>query len=169
MKWVTREFVHVDRTACPWLIKRFIDPEAEFIFAPDEEIPRIVEETGAIPFDVRGVKLGHRDNKCSFETIIEEYDLKDPALHMLAKIVHAADLRDYTEAPEGLGLDVVMTGMRYDSRDDYEAVEKAEIVYDALYTYCRVKLLEEKYKSELENMDRRSRKLFLYKKLREEG
>jgi len=165
LKWVTREFVHVDRTACPWLIKRFIDPDAKFIFAPDEEIPKIIKETGAIPFDVKGVKLGHRDGKCSFETIIEEYNLDDPILKRMAKIVHAADLRDYSEAPEGALLDIIMTGIRYNSEDDYEALEKASIVYDALYTYYRLENLREKYKDELDKMNRKEQKLFLYKKL----
>jgi len=168
MKWITREFVHVDRTACPWLIKNFIDPHAEFIFAPEEEIPKIIKETGAIPFDVKGVKLGHRDGKCSFETIIEEYGLEDPALHEVAKIVHAADMRDYREAPEGKGLDIIMTGIRYDSKDDYEAIKKAEIVYNALYKYCKVKLLREKYKSEIADMSRKEQRIFLFKKLIEE-
>jgi len=168
MKWVTREFVHVDRTACPWLIKKFIDPNAEFIFVPDDEIPKIIKETGAIPFDVKGVRLGHRNGKCSFETIIEEYKLDDPALYELAKIVHAADLRDYSESLEGAGLDAVMIGLRYNSKDDYEAVEKATIVYDALYTYCKVKLLRKKYADELASMDKKSQRLFLLEKLREE-
>lgn len=85
MKWVTREFVHVDRTACPWLIKKFIDPQAEFIFVPTDKIEEVVEAQGAIPFDAPGVELGHRDGKCSFETIIEEYKLEDLVLHELPK------------------------------------------------------------------------------------
>jgi len=167
LKWVTREFVHVDRTACPWLIKRFIDPEAEFIFVPPEKIDEVVRETGAIPFDAKGVKLGHRDGKCSFEVIIEEYGLDDPALLELAKIVHTADTGEVEVAPEGIGLDATMVGIRYNSKDDFEAIEKAAIVYDALYTYCKIKLLREKYKSELAKMGRRERRKFLLEKLRE--
>ena len=166
MKWITREFVHVDRTACSWLIKKFIDPDAEFIFAPEEEISKIVKETGATPFDVKGVRLGHKDGKCSFESIIDEYALDDPALHEVAKVVHAADLHDYREAPEGRGLDIIMVGIRYNSKDDFEAVRKAEIVYDALYIYGKVKLLREKYKSELANMDKRGQRRFLLEKLK---
>ena len=167
MKWVTREYVHVDRTACPWLIKKFIDPEAEFIFAPTEKIEEIVKTQGAIPFDAPGVKLGHRDGKCSFETIIEEYKLEDPALHELAKIVHSADTRDTGLAPEGIGLNAIMTGARFNVRDDFEAVEKAAYVYDALYSYCKYKLLREKYKKELEGMNRKQQREFLRKKMQE--
>jgi len=167
MKWVTREYVHVDRTACPWLIKKFIDPQAEFIFAPTEKIEGVVKTQGAIPFDAPGVKLGHRDGKCSFETIIEEYNLKDSALHELAKIVHSADTSDKELAPEGIGLDVIMTGARFNAKDDFEAVEKAKYVYDALYSYCTFELLREKYKNELEKMDRKRQKEFLRRKMQE--
>jgi len=167
MKWVTREYVHVDRTACPWLIKKFIDPEAEFIFVPVEKIKEIVKTQGAIPFDAPEVKLGHRDGKCSFETIIEEYKLEDPAIHELAKIVHSADTRDTGLAPEGIGLNAIMTGARFNVRDDFEAVEKAEYVYDALYSYCKYKLLREKYKEELEGMNRKQQREFLRKKMQE--
>ncbi|RJS78979.1 chromate resistance protein [Candidatus Bathyarchaeota archaeon] len=167
MKWVTREFVHVDRTACPWLIKKFIDPEAEFIFVPTEKIEEVAKNQGAIPFDAPGVKLGHHNGKCSFETIIEEYKLEDPVLHELAKIVHSADTRDKELAPEGIGLDAIMTGARFNAKDDFEAVEKAVYVYDALYSYCKYKLLREKYKNELEKMNRKQQREFLIKKMQE--
>lgn len=167
MKWVTRDFVHVDRTACPWLIKKFIDAQAEFIFVPTEKIEEIAKAQGAIPFDAPGVKLGHRDGKCSFETIIEEYKLEDPVLHELAKIVHSADTRDTSLAPEGVGLSAIMTGARFNVKDDFEAVEKAAYVYDALYSYCRFKLLREKCKDELEKMSRKERREFLIEKMRE--
>ena len=167
MKWVTREFVHVDRTACPWLIKKFIDPQAEFVFVPTEKIGEIVKDQGATPFDAPGVKLGHKDGHCSFETIIEEYKLKDPILHELAKIVHSADTRDTGLAPEGIGLSATMTGARFNVKDDFEAVEKATYVYDALYSYCKFKLLRQKYKDELEKMSRTERRDFLIGKMRE--
>jgi hypothetical protein len=167
VKWVTREYVHVDRTACPWLIKKFINPKAEFIFVPPEKIEEIVKTQKAIPFDAPGVKLGHRDGKCSFETIIEEYNLKDPVLHELAKIIHSADTNDKAAAPEGTGLDAIMTGARFDAKDDFEAVEKAAYVYDALYNYCKFKLLREKHKDELAKMDRKQQTEFLRKKMRE--
>ncbi len=168
MKWITREFVHVDRTACPWLIRKFIDPEAEFIFVPTERIEEVAKKHGAIPFDAPGVKLGHRDGKCSFETIIEEYKLKDPVLHELAKIVHSADTRETELAPEGIGLSATMTGARFNLKDDSEAVEKAAYVYDALYSYCKLKLLREKYEDELMKMNRRQQIEFLRRKMREE-
>ncbi len=120
----------------------------------------------AIPFDVKGVKLGHRDGKCSFESIIEEYNLKDPALLELAKIVHAADTHDYKEAPEGKALDIIMTGLRYNSKDDFEALEKAEIIYNALYTYGKLKLLTDKYKDELSKMNKKEKRRFLLEKLK---
>lgn len=167
MKWVTREYVHVDRTACPWLIKKFIDPKAEFIYTPTEKIEEIAKKQGAIAFDAPGVKLGHRDGKCSFETIIEEYSLTDPVLHELAKIIHSADTSDKTSAPEGQGLDAIMTGARFNAKDDFDAVEKAAYVYDALYSYCKFKLLREKYKSELEKMDRKQQSEFLKRKMQE--
>ncbi|HVP92885.1 MAG TPA: chromate resistance protein ChrB domain-containing protein, partial [Acidobacteriota bacterium] len=117
MKWVTREYVHVDRTACPWLIRKFIDPEAEFLFVPTEKIEETAKKQQAIPFDAPEVKLGHRDGKCSFETILEEYRLADPVLHELAKIVHSADTSDKGLAPEGIGLDAIMTGARFNAED----------------------------------------------------
>ena len=168
MKWITREFVHVDRTACPWLIKKFIDPQAEFIFAPTEKMAEVAKTQGAIPFDAPGVRLGHKDGKCSFETITEEYKLKDPVLHELAKIVHSADTQDTELASEGIGLSAIMTGARFNVKDDFEAVEKAAYVYDALYTYCKLKLLREKYKDELGKMNRKQQREFLRRKMQEE-
>ena len=167
LKWITREYVHVDRTACPWLIRKFIDPKAEFIFAPTEKIEEIAKTKEAIPFDAPEVRLGHRNGKCSFETIIEEYNLKDPVLHELAKIVHSADTSDAALSPEGTGLNAIMTGARFDAKDDFEAVEKAEYVYEALYSYCKFKLLREKYKNELEKMDRKQQSEFLRRKMEE--
>jgi hypothetical protein len=167
LKWVTREFVHVDRTACPWLIKKFIDPKAEFIFVPPEKIAEVEKTQKATAFDAPGVKLGHRNGKCSFETIIEEYNLKDPVLHGLAKIVHAADTRDTTAAPEGAGLSALMTGARLNVKDDFEAVEKATYVYDALYSYCKLRLLREKYRDELAKMSPKQQNAFLVRKVHE--
>jgi hypothetical protein len=167
VKWVAREYVHVDRTACPWLIRKFIDPQAEFIFVPTEKIEEVEKTQEAIAFDAPGVKLGHRDGKCSFETIIEEYNLKDPVLTELSKIVHSADTSDRGLAPEGVGLDAIMTGARLNAKDDFEAVEKATYVYDALYSYCKFKLLREKYRNELEKMDRKQQNEFLRRKMQE--
>jgi len=167
MKWVTREYVHVDRTACPWLIKRFIDPKAEFIFVPVEKVEEVVKKEKATPYDAPGVELGHHGDKCSFDAIIEKYKIKDPAVLKLAEIVRGADTDKPDVAPEAAGLDAVMTGISIVAKDDHEAIAKASLIYDAFYTNCRLKLLREKYKSEIEKMDRKERREFLGKKLRE--
>ena len=169
MKWVTREHVHVDRVACPWLIKRFIDPEAEFKFVPWPGTELKPED--GIPFDILGVELGHHDNKCSFEAIIEKYDLKDdPALLELAKIVHAADIAaDRDKAPEAADLEAIASGAMYIVNDDYEALEKEFFIYDALYAYCQLKLLRERYKEQLEKMSRKERYEFLRSRIRKIG
>jgi hypothetical protein len=167
MKWVTREYVHVDRTACPWLIKRFIDPKAEFIFVPVEKIKEVVKKEKAIAYDAPGVELGHHGDKCSFDAIIEKYNVKDPAVLELANIVRAADTDKVEFAPQAAGLDAVMTGISIVAKDDHEAVDKARPVYDAFYTFCKLKLMREKYKAEIEKLDRKQRREFLRKKLME--
>jgi hypothetical protein len=165
MKWVTRQYVHVDRTACPWLIKRFVDPKAEFIFVPVEKIEETAKKEKAIPYDASGVELGHHGDECSFDAITKKYKIKDPAVLELAKIVRAADMDKAEAAPEAAGLDAVMTGISIVAKDDREAIEKARPVYDAFYTNCKMKLLREKYKAEIEKMDRKERREFLRKKL----
>ncbi len=164
MKWVTREYVHVDRTACPWLIKRFIDPNPEFIFVPVEDIEEVAKKEKAIPFDVPGAELGHKGDKCSFDAFIEKYKINDPAVLEVAKIVRAADT-DKPDSPEAPGLDAVMTGISMSSKDDHEAIAKAALVYDALYTFCRLRLIREQHRAEIEKMDRRIRHEFLKEKL----
>jgi hypothetical protein len=144
MKWVTRSHVHVDRVACPWLITRFVDSEAEFLFVPRSQIERVVEETGAIPFDAPGVELGHHDDKCSFETIIEHFGLTDKALLRLARIVHGADVeadRDLDLIARGLEAVAVGYGLRFP--DDLENLERQFDVYDALYAWCRLQVAKE--------------------------
>jgi hypothetical protein len=165
MKWVTRQYVHVDRTACPWLIKRFIDPEAEFIFVPVEKVEETVNKEKATPFDVAGVELGHHGDKCSFDAVVEKYKIKDPAVLELAKIVRAADTEKAEVAPEAAGLDAVMTGISVLAKDDHEAIAKASTVYDALYNNCKLKLIREKYKTKIEKMGRKQRREFLRKRL----
>ena len=167
MKWVTRLYVHVDRTACPWLIRRFVDPKAEFLFVPAEKIEETVKKEKAIPYDAPAVELGHHGDKCSFDAIIDKYKIKIPAVLELAKIVRAADTDTMETAPEAAGLEAVMTGLGIVSRDDYETIAKATPVYDALYTNCRLKLIQEKHKAEMEKMDRKERREFLKKKLQE--
>lgn len=165
MKWATREHVHVDRTACPWLIKKFVDPKAEFVFVPVEKIEEVVKKEKAIPFDAPSVELGHRGDKCSFDAIIEKYNIKDSAVLELAKIVRAADTDNMEVASEGAGLSAVMTGIAITAKDDYETVEKATLVYDALYNYSKLKIIREKHKLEIEKMDKRKRREFLKKKV----
>jgi len=167
VKWVTREYVHVDRTACPWLIKRFVDAKAEFIFVPVEKIPEVVKKEKATAFDAPDVELGHHGDKCSFDAIIEKYKIKDPAALQLAKIVRAADTDKMETAPEAAGLEAVMTGLGIISKSDYETIAKASVVYDALYNNCKLKLIRDKYKAEIEKMDRKQRREFLIKKLME--
>lgn len=140
MKWITREHVKVDRVACPWLIKKFIDPEAEFLFAPREEVTRIAQVEGAIPYDVEGVELGHHGKRCSFEAILKKYNLEsDPALVMLGRIVNGADTDNTLyHQPEGPGLKAIAEGFRrLGFKDDHEILEREFIVYDALYAYSR--------------------------------
>ena len=144
MKWVTRSHVHVDRVACPWLISRFVDSEAEFLFVPKSQIQWVVEETGAIPFDAPGVDLGHRDGKCSFETIVEHYGLTDGALLRLAKIVHSADVEaDLDLDPIARGLEAIAVGYNLRFPDDQENLALQFDVYDALYAWCRLQVSKE--------------------------
>ena len=167
MKWVTRLYVHVDRTACPWLIKRFVDPKAEFLFVPVEKIEETAKKEKAVPYDAPGVELGHHEDKCSFDAIVEKSKIKDPAVLELAKIVRASDTDKMELAPEAVGLEAIMTGFGITSKDDYETIAKASPVYDAFYTNCKLKLIREKYKAEIEKLDRRERREFLKKKLTE--
>ena len=144
MKWVTRSHVHVDRVACPWLISRFIDSDAEFLFVPRSQVQKVAEETGAIPFDAPGVELGHKDGKCSFETIIEHYGLTDKGLLRLAQIVHSADVRaDRDQDPIASGLEAIAVGYSLRFPDDLENLERQFDVYDALYAWCRLQVARE--------------------------
>lgn len=144
MKWITRSHVHVDRVACPWLISRFIDSEAEFIFVARSQVEQAVKETGAIPYDVSNVELGHRDGKCSFESIIEKYGLTDTALLRLAKIVHAADVSaDLHTDDIAPGLDAIAVGYSLRFPDDMENLETQFCVYDALYAWCRLQVAKQ--------------------------
>jgi len=139
MKWITRSHIHVDRVACPWLITRFIDSEAEFLFVPGNQIEQVAAETGAIPYDARGVELGHVDGRCSFESIIFKYGLVDPGLMRLAKIVHAADVaEDIDTDPIARGLEAIASGYSLRFPEDMENLEHQFEVYDALYAWCRL-------------------------------
>lgn len=140
MKWITREHVKVDRVACPWLIKHFVDPGAEFLFVPPDQVRAVAEREGATPYDVVGVELGHHGKECSFEAILHKYNLTgDPALVLLGKIVNGADTDNTLwNQPEGWGLNAIAEGFRHLGYPDDHAQNAAEwIIYDALYAYCR--------------------------------
>ncbi len=133
MKWVTRSHIHVDRVACPWLILRFVDNEAEFMFVPANQVKVVAADTGAIPFDAPEVELGHHEGRCSFEAIITKYELKDPALLRMAKIVHAADVApDIDTDPIARGLEAIAVGYGVRFPDDEENLDRQFDVYDAL-------------------------------------
>ena len=139
MKRITRSHVHVDRVACPWLITRFIDSEAEFLFVPASQIEKVATESGAIPYDTPGAELGHVDGRCSFESIIVKYGLKEPGLLRLAKIIHAADVEeDIDSDPIARGLEAIASGYSLRFPQDLENIENQFEVYDALYAWCRL-------------------------------
>jgi hypothetical protein len=140
MKWITREKVKVDRVACPWLIRKFVDKDAEFHFVPADKVLEEAEHLGATPFDVKGVELGHHGKECSFEAILKKYDLAgDSALVLLTKIVNGADTDNTLwHQPEGAGLEAIAEGFRHlGFKDDHEINAAEWIVYDALYAYCQ--------------------------------
>ncbi len=140
MKWVTREHVKVDRVACPWLIKKFVDPEAEFLFVPKDRVAEVARREGAIPYDVPDVELGHHGKECSFDAIVKKHRLdSDPALALLAKIVNGADTDNTLwHQAESAGLRAIAEGFRHlGYKDDHEVNAAEWIVYDALYAYCK--------------------------------
>lgn len=143
MKWVTREKVHVDRVACPWLIKKFIDYDAEFIFVPKDTDPKTIKD--GIPFDMKGVELGHHGNKCSFDAFMEKYNIQDPALKQIQLIVREADTDIENPSPLAVALDILGRGYTLISKNDYETLEREFYLYDALYAY---------FKKELENKEK---------------
>jgi hypothetical protein len=141
MKWITRSHVHVDRVACPWLIMRFVDNDAEFLFVPKNQVDQVAAETGAIPFDSPGVELGHHEGRCSFESIMLKYDLKEPGLVRLAKIIHSADVEaDLDADPIARGLEAIASGFSLRYPDDEENIVQQFEVYDALYAWCRLQV-----------------------------
>ena len=138
MKWITRSHVHVDRVACPWLITRFIDSDAEFLFVPKSKVREMAEKTGAIPFDTPGAELHHRDALCTFDVIIKDYELADKALLRMAKVINAADT-DHLEAdPLAAGFEAIAVGYGLRFPDDLQNIEGQFEVYDALYAWCRL-------------------------------
>jgi hypothetical protein len=139
MKWVTRKNANVDRVACPWLIAKFVDPEAEFLYVAGEEVMAVAEKEGATPYDVKDVELGHVDGRCSFESIMVKYGLDDPGLKRLAQIVHGADVTaDRDKSPEAAGLYAIAHGFALlHGEDDHEKIRLETPMYDALYAWCR--------------------------------
>ena len=137
MKWITREKVKVDRVACPWLIEKFVDQQAEFLYVPSAEVMAVAERLRATPYDVPGVALGHHGPECSFDAIIKKYDLRDPALTQLALIVRGADTAAKHLTPESPGLEAIAAGFQLAYEDDHEQLAAELPVYDALYAYCR--------------------------------
>jgi hypothetical protein len=136
MKWVTRERPKIDRIACPWLVARFVDENPEFLYVPGGDVMRVAQETGAIPYDVPGVELGHHGEYCSFDAFIGKYQLDDPALNKLAMIVRAADCGQPALAKEAAGLLAISKGLSLNFENDHEMLQHGMVVYDALYAWC---------------------------------
>lgn len=143
MKWITRSHVHVDRVACPWLITRFIDSEAEFLFVPKSQVLEIAEKQAAIPFDTPGAKFQHRNDLCTFDVLIQEYMLTDRALLRMASIINAADTNRFENDPLAAGLEAIAVGYSLRFPDDLENLELQFDVYDALYAWCRLEVAGE--------------------------
>jgi len=137
MKWVTRERPNVDRIACPWLIKRFVDRDAEFLYVPGDQVLTVAEQEGATAYDVPNVELGHHGAQCSFDAVIKKYQLTDPALQRLALIVRGADTDARDLTPESRGLVAIATGFRLAYQNDHEQLAAESPVYDALYAWCQ--------------------------------
>ena len=140
MKWITRSHAMVERIACPWLIRKFVDSEAEFVYVPDSQVLMRAKELGAIPYDVKDVELGHHGDRCSFDAIIENYALKDPALLEMAKIVRGADTPAKDLTPESRGLAAFAKGFQMISANDHENIQKQFPLYDAIYAYCALRM-----------------------------
>jgi hypothetical protein len=136
-KWITREHPKIDRIACPWLIRRFIDPSAEFIYVPTQQVLDVAKAMGATPYDIDGVEFTHEGERCSFDTILRIYDIKDPALDHLATIVRGADTSRHDLAPQCSGLFAISLGLSANFPDDHEMLKHGMVIYDALFTWCR--------------------------------
>ena len=137
MKWITRERPKIDRIACPWLIKRFIDQDAEFIYIPKEQVFEKAEELNAIPFDIPGAEYSHYEDECTFDYIIKKHRLDDPALHLLSVIIRGADTDRFELAPQSAGLWAISAGLSYNNKDDHEMLETGMKIYDALYSWAK--------------------------------
>ena len=139
-KWVTREHPKIDRIACPWLISRFVNPDAEFIYVPANDVAKTAADVGGTPYDINGVEFGHVGDQCSFDAIIRAYEIADPALDNLATIVRGADTSRPDLTPQCEGLLAISYGLSSNFRDDHEMLKHGMVMYDALYTWCRLQL-----------------------------
>jgi hypothetical protein len=137
MQWITRERPKIDRIACPWLITRCIDPDAEFLYVPAGKVFAIAEQTGAIPYDIPGAELSHEGEFCSFDAFLKKYGLDDPALRQLAVIVRGADTSRLDLTPQSAGLYALSLGLSQNFNDDHEMLKHGLVMYDALYAWCR--------------------------------
>jgi rhodanese-related sulfurtransferase len=137
-KWVTREHPKIDRIACPWLISRFVNPAAEFIYVPPNDVAKVATEVGGTPYDIKGVEFGHHGEQCSFDAIVRQYDIHDAALDHLATIVRGADTSRPELTPQGHGLLAISYGLSSNFPDDHEMLKHGLVMYDALYTWCRL-------------------------------
>ncbi|MCX8113549.1 MAG: chromate resistance protein [Burkholderiaceae bacterium] len=137
MKWVTRERPKIDRIACPWLVARFIDPAAEFLFVAPADVLKVAHAMGAIPYDIPGVELSHVGERCSFDAFLAKYKLDEPALQQLATIVRGADTARLDLAPQCAGLYAISLGLSHVFADDHALLAHGLVMYDALYAWCR--------------------------------
>jgi hypothetical protein len=137
MKWITRERPKIDRIACPWLIARFIDKSPEFLYVPADQVLRVAEETGAVPYDVPGVEMTHVGELCSFDAFLAKYKLTEPALQRLAAIVRGADTSRLDLTPQSAGLYAISAGLSRNFADDHEMLKHGMVMYDALYAWCQ--------------------------------
>ena len=136
MKWITRDRPKIDRIACPWVIKKFIDEDAEFFYVPKEQVFELAKRLDAIPFDIPGAEYSHQDENCTFDYIIKKHKLNDPGLLELAAIIRGADTARFDLAPQAAGLWAISAGLSYNYRDDYEMLEIGMKIYDALYSWA---------------------------------
>ena len=136
-RWVTRERPKIDRIACPWLVRRFVDPDAEFLYVPTPDVKRVAQEREAVPYDIPDVEFSHEGELCSFDAFVSKFNLRDPALEELAVIVRGADTNRLDLAPQAAGLAAVSLGLSINFKDDHEMLERGMIVYDALYSWCK--------------------------------
>ncbi len=137
MKWITRERPKIARIACPWLVSRFIDKDAEFLYVPTGDVVRIAQETGAVPYDIPGVELSHDGDLCSFDAFLAKYAMDEPALQQLAMIVSGADTSRLDLTPQSAGLYALSLGLSQNFSDDHEMLNHGMVMYDALYAWCK--------------------------------